>query len=161
MGFSSKGCRRALLAVGGSDTNAAMNWVVEHSMVPDFNNPLPEPTVSSEGVNRNSCVDEGVVMSLVENLGCFTTDQVRAALIENSGAADRASDWLFSHMDNLDAAISAINNKDVAPPPSATAPLDDGEGKYTMTGMISHIGKHTGSGHYVAHLPSGTDKEEE
>jgi ubiquitin carboxyl-terminal hydrolase 5/13 len=32
------------------------------------------------------------------------------------------------------------------------APLEDGEGKYTMVGMISHIGKNTGSGHYVAHI---------
>jgi len=30
--------------------------------------------------------------------------------------------------------------------------LDNGDGQYTMIGMISHIGKHTGSGHYVAHL---------
>ena len=37
-------------------------------------------------------------MSLVENLGCFTSDQVRAALKQTGGAADRAADWLFSHM---------------------------------------------------------------
>ena len=30
--------------------------------------------------------------------------------------------------------------------------LEDGEGKYEMVGMISHIGKNTGSGHYVAHI---------
>jgi ubiquitin carboxyl-terminal hydrolase 5/13 len=33
--------------------------------------------------------------------------------------------------------------------------LEDGKGQYVMIGMISHIGKHTGSGHYVAHLKRG------
>jgi ubiquitin carboxyl-terminal hydrolase 5/13 len=30
--------------------------------------------------------------------------------------------------------------------------LEDGEGKYKLVGLVSHIGKNTGSGHYVAHL---------
>jgi len=33
MGFSMNGCKRALTAVGGSDVEAAMNWVFEHNMV--------------------------------------------------------------------------------------------------------------------------------
>jgi len=33
-----------------------------------------------------------------------------------------------------------------------TIHLDDGDGKYILRGMISHIGKNTGSGHYVCHL---------
>lgn len=101
MGFTLNGCKRALTAVGGSDVEAAMNWVFEHNMDPDFNDPLPEPSdtaASSAGGDSNSGVDEGVVMSLVDSLGCFTADQVRVALKETNGAADRAADWLFSHM---------------------------------------------------------------
>lgn len=101
MGFSMNGCKRALTAVGGSDVEAAMNWVFEHNTDPDFNDDLPEPGSAPSGAaagSGDSGVDEGVVMSLVENLGCFTADQVRAALKETSGAADRAADWLFSHM---------------------------------------------------------------
>ena len=98
MGFSFHGCSRALTAVGGSDIEAAMNWVFEHSTDPDFNDPIPEVAVGFTTTGDDSGVDEGVVMSLVENLGCFTMDQVRAALKETSGAADRAADWLFSHM---------------------------------------------------------------
>lgn len=33
--------------------------------------------------------------------------------------------------------------------------LDDGNGIYELIGMISHIGKNTGSGHYVCHLKKG------
>lgn len=53
----------------------------------------------------------------------------------------------------MDGAIAALNSKESKDaPPAASVPLDDGNGKYRMVGMISHIGKHTGSGHYVAHL---------
>ncbi|KAL9188436.1 hypothetical protein ACHAXT_006814 [Thalassiosira profunda] len=156
MGFNMNGCKRALMAVGGSNVEAAMNWVFEHNGDPDFSDPLPEggaaaPAAAASG----SDVDEGVVMSLVENLGCFTADQVRAAVKHCDGAADRAADWLFSHMDDLDGAIAALESASAAPGASApkpTTPLEDGDGKYNLVGLISHIGKNTGSGHYVAHL---------
>jgi len=78
-------------------------------------------------------------------------------LKETSGAADRAADWLFSHMDDLDGAIAAINRNEVAAVASShtALPLEDGDGEYILVGMVSHIGKHTGSGHYVAHLKRG------
>lgn len=157
MGFSMNGCKRALTAVGGSDVEAAMNWVFEHNSDPDFNDPMPEAgSAAAAPSGGDSGVDEGVVMSLVENLGCFTMDQVRAALKETSGAADRAADWLFSHMDDLDGAIAALDAKPSSSSgPAPSVPLEDGDGQYVMIGMISHIGKHTGSGHYVAHLKRG------
>jgi ubiquitin carboxyl-terminal hydrolase 5/13 len=156
MGFQMNGCKRALMKVGGSDTEAAMNWIFEHNMDPDFNDPLPEP--GSEAPNGGALlngVDDALVMSLVESLGCFTIDQVRAALQETRGAADRAADWLFSHMDDLDGAIANLqspgSNHDGASS-APQVPLEDGDGKYTMVGIVSHIGKNTGSGHYVAHI---------
>ena len=103
-------------------------------------------------------VDEGVVETLVASLGCFTADQVRAALGETNGAADRAADWLFSHMDDLDGAIANLSStKDDAGAANSSgsgSALDpeDGPGLYELTGMVSHIGKNTGSGHYVAHI---------
>lgn len=156
MGFSLNGCKRALIAVGGSDTDAAINWLFEHNMDIDFDDPPPEPCATPASLSGDSVIDEGVVASLVENLGCFTMDQVRAALKETCGAADRAADWLFSHMDDLDGAIAALNSKEPSTSTSSSAPpLEDGEGKYAMVGMVSHIGIHTGSGHYVAHLKRG------
>lgn len=154
MGFGLNGCIRALNAVGGSNVELAMNWVFEHNGDPDFNDPLPEAGNAAASVPTDFGVDEGVVSSLVENLGCFTADQVRAALKQCSGAADRAADWLFSHMDDLDGAIARLSTASTSaePPSSVTTSLEDGEGKYKLVGLVSHIGKNTGSGHYVAHL---------
>lgn len=98
-------------------------------------------------------MDEAVVQSLVASLGAFTVDQVRAALKATDGAAERAADWLFSHMDDLERAIASLptssGNQAVAKPKVVA---EDGDGKYQLCGMISHIGKNTGSGHYVCHL---------
>ena len=55
---------------------------------------------------------------------------------------------------DLNGAIAALESTSIASnsgPPSTT-PLEDGDGKYNLIGLISHIGKNTGSGHYVAHL---------
>jgi len=157
MGFGMHGCKRALSAVGGTDVEAAMTWVFEHSNDPDFNDPMPETSNTSNSMkSEGTAVDDGVVMSLVENLGCFNAEQVRAALTECDGAADRAADWLFSHMDDLDGAIATLQNRkqpatqDVAT--TSSVPLENGKGTYKLVGLISHIGKNTGSGHYVAHL---------
>lgn len=56
--------------------------------------------------------------------------------------------------DDLDGAIAALDNSAVAGTniPKITTPLEDGDGKYNLVGLVSHIGKNTGSGHYVAHL---------
>ena len=139
MGFTMNGCKRALTAVGGSDTEAAMTWIFEHNMDPDFNDPLPESgggAAASASSGGSSGVDDAVVMSLVDSLGCFTIDQVRAALKETNGAADRAADWLFSHMDDLDGAIASLSaNDDSAGGSPSKAPPEDGEGKYSIVGM--------------------------
>lgn len=125
-------------------------------MDPDFNDPIPDST-SNEINATEGTVDEGVVQSLVENLGMFTADQVRAALKETGGASDRAADWLFSHMDDIDGAIAALNSNSTNTSKTTTTGTkveleDSDQGLYVLQGMVSHIGKNTGSGHYVAHL---------
>ena len=62
----------------------------------------------------------------------------------------------FILQDDLDGAIAALDKQQSSSSGAApSAPLEDGCGQYVMIGMISHIGKHTGSGHYVAHLKRG------
>ena len=162
MGFSLHSCQRALTAVGGSDVEAAMTWVFEHNTDPDFNDPLPpvdETPAAAAASSTTDGIDDATVQSLVEMLGCFTTDQVRFGLKQTNGAADRAADWLFSHMEELDALMIAAANDTEAAATATVAktklpPLEDSTtcSTYQLVGLISHIGKHTGSGHYVAHV---------
>ena len=127
-------------------------------MDPDFDDPMPDGAGSAIK-STESNVDEGVVQSLVENLGMFTADQVRAALNQTGGASDRAADWLFSHMDDIDGAIAALSSSNTDTTTSSATKIaleDSDQGVYALQGIVSHIGKNTGSGHYVAHLK---DKE--
>jgi len=71
----------------------------------------------------------------------------------------RAADWLFSHADDLDAAVAEVTTSNrlssatsTGAGAAAVSPVDDGEGKYTLMAIISHIGKSTESGHYVCHI---------
>ena len=58
-------------------------------------------------------------------------------------------DWIFSHADDLDDAVAAAasSGSDSAASTSAAADntatntVNDGEGKYTLQSMISHIDK--------------------
>jgi ubiquitin carboxyl-terminal hydrolase 5/13 len=43
MGFSTVGCKRALINTGNRDIEAAMNWVFEHQSDPDFDTPYQAP----------------------------------------------------------------------------------------------------------------------
>lgn len=79
-----------------------------------------------------------------------------------SGNLERAADWLFSHMDDLDSAVKSVME---AAPAAATGPvgtagpeaedgggLMDGTGMYELVGFVSHMGSNTACGHYVCHL---------
>jgi len=73
----------------------------------------------------------------------------------------RAMDWIFSHSDDLDAAVAATANSaatggDAHPTLDAVtgagAGTESGEGIYSLHAMITHIGKNTDHGHFVCHI---------
>ena len=52
------------MAVGGSNVDAAMNWVFEHNDDPDFNDHLPEGGIAAPAAaSGDPNVDESVVGS--------------------------------------------------------------------------------------------------
>eukprot|EP00752_Nemacystus_decipiens_P002407 g2270.t1 len=167
MGFQENGCRRAAVAVNNASAEVAMNWVLEHMGDADFNDPLPAPGATAAaaasratgtGEDAGAAADpESLVM--LTSLG-FTDRQASAALKATGGDAARGADWLFSHTDDLDKAVA----EQLDPKAAATGgggggeggggdtPVDDGPGRYSLVGFISHVGKNTGCGHYVAHI---------
>ena len=134
---------------------------------PGFNDEaVPAPAAAAAAAAAPSPVDEGAVQDLVANLGMFTADQVRPVFVHCDGSAERAADWLFSHMDSLDADIAALGGaggggggggeRDGEGGGGGEAALGDGPGVYSLRAIISHVGPNTSSGHYVAHVKDPT-----
>mmetsp|Transcript_62 Transcript_62/g.92 ORF Transcript_62/g.92 Transcript_62/m.92 type:complete len:885 (-) Transcript_62:589-3243(-) len=161
MGFSEMGCRRAVLATGNSGVEAAMEWVLAHMEDPDFNDPLPadpEPGAAGPGAgaaDADSADPEKV--SMLAGMG-FNDQQAKAALKACGGNIERAADWLFSHMDDLDSAVASVLSAPAAgraaggAGPAAASRVLDGPGQYELVGFISHMGSNTACGHYVCHI---------
>ncbi|KAJ8902687.1 hypothetical protein NDN08_006007 [Rhodosorus marinus] len=152
MGFSENGAKRAAVATKNAGTEEGMNWVLEHMNDADFNNPIVEQATPE--VPLKPAIDQEHVSNL-EAMG-FTAIQAEAALGATDGNIERAADWLFSRMDNLDQAIAELKNSDQEAQEQSSEQdangLSDGKGSYELVGFISHIGKHTQVGHYVAHV---------
>eukprot|EP00037_Helgoeca_nana_P028304 m.332262 g.332262 ORF g.332262 m.332262 type:complete len:822 (-) comp27727_c1_seq35:2829-5294(-) len=155
MGFSENGCKRAVTAVGQNGIEAASEWIFGHMEDSDFNDPLPAPGAADSGASGSSEPSAELIGNLTM-LG-FTDEQARAALLSTGNSPERGAEWLFSRMDNMDAAVAealaAVDGGGGAAAAAADAgPVDDGPGKYSLFGIVSHLGKNTGCGHYVAHV---------
>eukprot|EP00755_Sulcionema_specki_P034796 Sspe_Gene.103641::Locus_79475_Transcript_1_1_Confidence_1.000_Length_2558::g.103641::m.103641/K11836/USP5_13, UBP14; ubiquitin carboxyl-terminal hydrolase 5/13 len=140
MGFGENGCKKACIAVRNAGVEPAMEWVLAHMADPDFNDP-PKAKASSAA---NFSDDD---VQLLISFG-FNAKQARAALKNTGGDKERAADWLFSRgpdfqVDDEEEEGAGEQKEDEA---------DSGEGRYTLCAIISHIGKNTHSGHYVAHI---------
>lgn len=167
MGFSEHGCRRAALATG-NNPDAAMEWVFAHMDDGDFNEPLQNPMLAAEGavaarvapasVSAAAAAVDPEALTLLSSMG-FSELHASAALGACGGSVERAADWLFSHADDLDGAVAALSAgasggaalSGAGDKSSSAALAVDGAGVYKLRAMVSHIGKTTGSGHYVCH----------
>ncbi|MEJ1279913.1 hypothetical protein NN561_010850 [Cricetulus griseus] len=158
MGFPMDACRKAVYYTGNSGAEAAMNWVMSHMDDPDFANPLILPGSSGPG-STSAAADpppEDCVTTIV-SMG-FSRDQALKALRATNNSLERAVDWIFSHIDDLDAeaAMDISEGRSAADSISESVPVGpkvrDGPGKYQLFAFISHMGTSTMCGHYVCHI---------
>lgn len=158
MGFPMDACRKAVYYTGNSGVEAAMNWVMSHMDDPDFANPLVLPGSSGPG-STIACPDppsEDSVATIV-SMG-FSRDQAMKALRATNNSLERAVDWIFSHIDDLDAeaAMDISEGRSAAESISESVPVGpkvrNGPGKYQLFAFISHMGTSTMCGHYVCHI---------
>ena len=153
MGFSENGCKRAAIATNNADVETSMNWIFEHMEDPDFNDPISTTSAAPIPASTNNPSSE--MIEIISSMG-YTAEQGKAALKATDNNLESALDWIFSHMDNLDAAVMEVNSS----ASNTAAPVDttsstvglESDGKYSLLGFISHIGKNTESGHYVSHI---------
>ena len=112
----------------------------------DFENALAwifNPNSTKETIDSIYEQNEGLIQSIME----FGFDRAQSifALKKTNNNLERSVDYLFSHIDQL----SFLLNSDTT---HKKKTITDGVGKYTLYSIISHIGKSTLCGHYVAHI---------
>jgi len=148
MGFPRVRCVKAAINTNNQGADAAMNWLLEHMEDPDIDIP-PEVTPAKQTPTKQAVNEEAV-----ENLSSmgFTRAQVLKALSSTDNNVERAADWLFSHMDQLESMEIDAGASASAAPSNPKQGLHDGPGHYKLLGFISHMGSSTSSGHYVCHI---------
>ncbi len=160
MGFGENGCRRAALAVRNAGVDQAVSWVFEHMEDSNFNDPLNANDAAGcvrSSTRGGSTADDAEALATLISFG-FEKDLASAALDRMDGDAQRAADFLFTHgPEDLQATTSPVDDRDTTgdsknEDSAGDSSLADGPGNYTLIGFISHIGKNTSSGHYVAHI---------
>ncbi|XP_063291263.1 ubiquitin carboxyl-terminal hydrolase 5 isoform X1 [Pelobates fuscus] len=159
MGFPAEACRKAVYYTGNSGAEAAMTWVMSHMDDPDFAHPLVVSGVSAPSsviVGGDPPSEEHI--ATIISMG-FSQEQAVRALRATNNSLERAVDWIFSHIDDLDAeaAMDMSEGRSAAESVSeslaAAGPrVRDGAGRYELFAFISHMGTSTMCGHYVCHI---------
>ncbi|CAH9082884.1 unnamed protein product [Cuscuta epithymum] len=141
MGFNSLHCQKAAINTSNTGVEGAMNWLLAHMDDPEIDDPISQ-------IGRSVDIDQSQVDTLV-SFG-FHEDLARQALKASGGDIEKATDWIFNNpgaSEKSDMDTSSSGGTSVV-----DAALPDGEGRYKLMGVVSHIGNSTQCGHYVAHI---------
>uniref|UniRef100_A0A8C6KDI3 Ubiquitin carboxyl-terminal hydrolase n=1 Tax=Nothobranchius furzeri TaxID=105023 RepID=A0A8C6KDI3_NOTFU len=143
MGFPLEACRKAVYYTGNTGIDAAMNWIMSH---------MDDP-----GVWKVRIYQAVLQLSVPVSLWLHLLIVRRLLSPPGSNILDRAVDWIFSHMDDLESMDVSEGGRSAAeseggrdPPPGPR--VRDGPGKYELFAFISHMGTSTMCGHYVCHI---------
>lgn len=146
MGFPQDACKRAVFKTKNGGLEVASNWLMEHIGDADFSDPFVVPDTTFKG---NTFVPNPESLAMLMSMG-FDERQATKALKATDGNVERATDWIFSHADDMD--ISNDATPDAAESNSSKKTYRDGSGKYKLVAFISHMGTSAQVGHYVCHI---------
>jgi len=139
MGFTRNAGIRAAKATNNGSSEQCVNWVCSHLDDADLNDPLP-----AEG--NDSGPPAEMVQQLVMISGC-PEEHAKFALSENNNNVEIAMNWYFENMMRINDLIAQKATQESLKPG-----LTNGPGKYRLKAIISHLGNHQSSGHYVCHI---------
>eukprot|EP01083_Nonionella_stella_P019524 54221_1 len=142
--------KRAALAVQNANADMAAAWLMEHMTDADINDPIVDKEEAEASGDGDAFVADENQVNELSMITAFSAEYTRIALTQTKGDQARAAEWLFSR-ENIDAEIAAIKNEATAAKKEAKS-VSDGEGKYELMAIISHLGTATSHGHYVAHI---------
>eukprot|EP01117_Protostelium_nocturnum_P009498 TRINITY_DN3388_c0_g1_i1.p1 TRINITY_DN3388_c0_g1~~TRINITY_DN3388_c0_g1_i1.p1 ORF type:complete len:818 (-),score=348.96 TRINITY_DN3388_c0_g1_i1:146-2599(-) len=147
MGFEKNPSERAVFETKNEGIEAASNWYLTHMDDADFMAPLPKPQASASSKPEVKVDEAGIEMIMAMG---FPRDAAIRALKATDNNIERAADWIFSHADDPVPMEEAPQSSSASP--SSASSLTDGNGKYKLLSIISHMGTSTLSGHYVCHI---------
>jgi ubiquitin carboxyl-terminal hydrolase 5/13 len=100
MGFHLNAARRAVILSGNLGSEAATNWIMQHMDDANLNDPIEEPGTPGAGGAAAPFIADPEAVSNIQGMG-FTAAQAVKALQATDNNVERAVDWIFSHMDEL------------------------------------------------------------
>eukprot|EP01133_Synstelium_polycarpum_P007874 gene7874-9244_t len=120
IGFPLVRCQKAALATGNNNPEEAMNWLLEHGEDAGIDDPIPQPVAAAAASTPSSTNFNADDVAMLEGMG-FTSKQAKLALSKTSNNMERAADWLFNHMDDLDLLVAQSESESSSTPSSSAA----------------------------------------
>lgn len=155
MGFPPEACKRAVFHTKNGGMEIASNWLMEHIGDADFSDPFTVPDIDTSLKDAIVFVPNQESLTMLMSMG-FDERQATKALEATDGNVERATDWIFSHADDMDITeIDSSTSADRTEANSGSQSKDtyrDGSGKYKLIAFISHMGTSAQVGHYVCHI---------
>jgi len=166
LGFSMKKSEKALLETNNTSVDAAVDWLISHpedDLIDDVI--LEEDKKGMSDTIWNLGIEEKPeLIAQLKDMG-FTHDQALFALSKTDNNLERAVEWIFSHIDQLDQLIKESKQSSTlvkTGEQTSSSSLTNREivvygevlenPKYDLFGVISHIGNSPDMGHYVCHI---------
>ena len=158
MGIPETPAKHALYKSGNSDADAAVTWYFENMADESINLPLriPNPKAGGQAAGGDNIPQESI--DLMMSMG-FPEKKCKKALKNCDNNVERATDWLFSHMDDPD------DDEEMAQPNAADGGADpnakykcDKPGVYYLQSFVTHLGGSVHAGHYVCHVLKTIDE---
>lgn len=143
MGFPPEACKRAIFFTKNSGIEPATQWMMEHIADSDFGDPFVPPGTNK--TTKKTFSPDPLCLEQLMSMG-FNEIQATKALKATDNNIERATDWIFSHPDEIDAMDTDADDG------SAQPQYRDGNANYKLVAFISHMGTSSQVGHYVCHI---------
>uniref|UniRef100_A0A7S3INU9 Ubiquitin carboxyl-terminal hydrolase 5 n=1 Tax=Strombidium inclinatum TaxID=197538 RepID=A0A7S3INU9_9SPIT len=148
MGIPENPAKHALYKTGNNSADMAVTWYFENMADESLNLPLRIKKAGGSGPGSQE-VDPEKLM-LLTSMG-LPEKKCKKALLACDQNVERASDWVFSHMDDPDSdGDSVMANQEESK--EASEYVCNKPGVYKLQSFITHLGASVHAGHYVCHV---------
>ncbi|KAF8568358.1 hypothetical protein P879_08090 [Paragonimus westermani] len=162
MGFTNLASCKACILTNNVSLETALEWIMEHLNDPTLNDPFTEQQ-RADSLSAQTPANEDSIAML--NAMGLTRAQAVKALNHTGHNLEAAADWAFTNPDVLNDVQeppNLSNSSGMTTPTSAnqcrvqqhseSSNTSTTSSVYELCAFISHMGKATTDGHYVAHI---------